>query len=199
MAAITPVYELQMRDSAGEAAARVESGGLAFGREPLEGFPRMASAEYKRRFRLVKYNSKWAVTMAKVGIRRAVAQAPFPRWEFVEFRGPHGGESRGVVDLIAIRKDHGQPPVGTKRGDALQIILIQVKGGDAAKPTAEDGKRLRVVARRHGACKAILATWKKGKAARFFSLRPKVSTGMRDWIEVDRSECDFRVNHGAPH
>src|SRR5271167_3026913 len=108
----------------------------------------MASTEYKRRFRLVKYNSRWAVIMAKVGIRRAVAQAPWPRWQLVNFCGPHGGESRGVVDLIAIRKDHRQPPVGTKRGDALQVILIQVKGGYAAKPTAEDGKRLRIVARR---------------------------------------------------
>jgi hypothetical protein len=53
------------------------------------------------------------------------------------------GESRDVVDLVAIRKDHGRPIAGTKRGDALQIILIQVKGGSAAMPTIEDGKRLR--------------------------------------------------------
>jgi hypothetical protein len=48
---------------------------------------------------------------------------------------PNGGqESRGVVDLIAVRKDHSEPRPGTKRVDALQIILIQVKGGSTAKP-----------------------------------------------------------------
>jgi hypothetical protein len=45
------------------------------------------------------------------------------------------------VDLLAVRKDHGKPIAETKRGDALQIILIQVKGGSAAMPTTEDGKR----------------------------------------------------------
>ena len=95
------------------------------------------AAEYKRRFEIVEYTKKWAPIETKVGIRRAVAGASWPRWHFVSFNGPHGGESRGVVDLIAIRKDHGPPCAGTKRGDALQIILIQVKGGYAAKPTAE--------------------------------------------------------------
>jgi hypothetical protein len=31
------------------------------------------------------------------------------------------------VDLIAIRKDHSAPPLGTKRGDLFQIIQIQTK------------------------------------------------------------------------
>jgi hypothetical protein len=52
----------------------------------------------------------------------------------------------------------------------LQIILIQVKGGGAAKPTADDARRLRIIARRHTACGILLAAWKKGSAARFFSL-----------------------------
>jgi hypothetical protein len=102
-------------------------------------------AEFKRRFRLAAYTEKWAVTMSKVRIRRAVANAPFPRWHLLTFSGPDGGESRGVVDLIAIRKDHSQPPSGAKRGDLFQIILIQIKGGNAAKPTKEDGRRLRIV------------------------------------------------------
>jgi hypothetical protein len=128
-------------------------------------------AEFKRRFQLAAYTEKWAVTMTKVCIRQAVAAAPFPRWHLLTFAGRGGGESRGVVDMIAIRKDHGDPYPGTKRGDLFQIILIQVKGGFAAKPTAEDGKRLKIVARRHGACGILLATWKKGAAARFFVLR----------------------------
>jgi hypothetical protein len=139
------------------------------------------SAEFRRRFKLAAYTERWAVTMAKVRIRQAVSRAPFPRWHLLTFSGPDGGESRGVVDMIAIRKDHSTPRIGLKRGDTFQIILIQVKGGYAAKPTAEDGKRLRIVARRHGACGVLLATWKKGTAARFFSLGRRSPD---EWAEV---------------
>lgn len=119
--------------------------------------------------------------MTQVAIRRAIADKPYPRWHFVKFDGNSGGESTGVVDLIAVRKDHAEPMTGTKRGDALQIILIQVKGGSAAKPTAEDAARLRIVARRHGACGVLLATWTKGSAARFFSLHKRLP----EWSEVE--------------
>jgi hypothetical protein len=141
-------------------------------------------ADYRKRFAIAAYTEKWAVTMTKVRIRQAVAPMPFPRWHFVVFRGPDGGESRGVVDLIAIRKDHRSPRNGLKRGDTFQIVLIQIKGGYAAVPTAEDGKRLRAVARRHHAEKVLLAAWKRGSAARFFSLRPKPVEGKKDWVPV---------------
>ena len=65
--------------------------------------------------------ARWAVTMAKVRIRRVVSRT---RWQLVTFYGKSGGESVGVVDLLAIRKDHRQPVGGIRRGDALQIILI---------------------------------------------------------------------------
>jgi len=139
------------------------------------------SDEYKRRFNLVPVTAKWAVTMTQVAIRQATADKPYPRWHFVKFDGKSGGESRGVVDLVAIRKDHSEPRAGTKRGDALQIILIQVKGGSAAKPTAEDAARLRIVGRHHGTCGILLATWKKGKVARFYSLHGRLP----EWREVD--------------
>ena len=92
--------------------------------------------------------------------------------------------------MIAIRKDHSTPRAGLKRGDSFQIILIQVKGGFAAKPTVEDGKRLRIVARQHGACAVLLASWKKGKAARFYSLRGKPANGI-DWAEVKDLDTIF--------
>jgi hypothetical protein len=148
--------------------------------------------DYANRFKVAAYTEKWAATMAKVCIRQAVAKAPWPRWHFVSFSGPDGGESRGVVDMIAIRKDHGRPSSGIKRGDTFQIVLIQVKGGSAARPTAEDGKRLRIVARRHGARGVLLATWKKGRAVRFFSLRHKSRHRLGDWIEVDDLTAIFR-------
>jgi hypothetical protein len=118
--------------------------------------------------------------MTKARIRQAVTKTPFPHWHLMTFAGEEGGESRGVVDLIAIRKDHGAPSEGLKRGDSFQIVLIQVKGGSAAKPTAADRERLRIVADQHGAQRVLLATWKKGKAAQFFAMRPD-SAG---WAEV---------------
>src|SRR5205807_7189874 len=112
--------------------------------------------------------ARWAVTMTKVRIRRVLSRT---RWQLVTFSGKSGGESVGVVDLVALRKDHGKPIARTKRGDNFQIILIQVKGGGAAMPTAEDAKRLRAVARRHRARNVLQASWKKGTAARFVRLR----------------------------
>ena len=137
--------------------------------------------EYVRRFGIAARTAKGAVTMAQVAIRHAIKDNPWPHWHLLSFTGEHGRESRGVVDLIAIRKDHSEPIAGTKRGDTLQIILIQVKGGSAAKPTADDAARLRIVSKRHGACGVVLATWKKGKAARFFSLHKRLP----GWREVD--------------
>lgn len=110
--------------------------------------------------------------MAKVCIRQAAFKKSWPRWHLIDFYGAHGRESRGVVDLIAIRKDHSDENArsGLKRGDALQIILIQVKGGDAADPTEDDAKRLRIVKRRHKACAVLLGSWKRGSAVQFYSL-----------------------------
>ena len=142
----------------------------------------VTGADYKRRFKIAAYTARWAVIMTKARIRQAVAHAPFPRWHLLTFVGPDGRESRGVVDLIAIRKDHNTPRSGLKRGDAFQVILVQVKGGYAAKPTAEDAMRLRMVARRHGACEVLLAAWVKGSAARFYSLRKR--PGEPTWIEI---------------
>ena len=150
------------------------------------------SAEFERRFKVAAYTEKWAVTMTKVRIRHAVTSAPFPRWHLLTFAGPEGGESRGVVDMLAIRKEHRDPPSGAKRGDLFQVILIQVKGGYRAKPTVEDGMRLRIVAKRHGACAVLLATWKKGKAARFFSLKRNAGKVVREWTEVEDLNAIFR-------
>jgi hypothetical protein len=113
------------------------------------------SVNWKNAQKKAALTARWAVTMAKVRIRRVASRT---RWQLVTFYGKSGGESVGVVDLLAIRKDHGKPVGGIRRGDALQIILIQVKGGTAAKPTLEDATRLRIVAKRHCACHVLLAT-----------------------------------------
>ena len=98
----------------------------------------------------------------------------------------------GVVDLLAVRKDHGKPIAGTKRGDALQIILIQVKGGGAAMPTAEDGRRMRAVAKRLHARHILLAAWKKGSAAQFFRYSPRAAKGARVWTEMSDLDAVFK-------
>jgi hypothetical protein len=128
--------------------------------------------------------------MTKVCIRQAIAKTPWPRWHFVNFNGPNGRESRGVVDMIAIRKNHGTPCPGTKRGDTLQIILIQIKGGGAARPTPEDRDRLRIVARRHGASKVLFALWKKGYSVKFFVLSLHAKS-KQDWTEVNDLSAAF--------
>ena len=134
--------------------------------------------------------ARWAVTMAKVRIRRVASRT---RWQLVTFYGKSGAESVGVVDMLAIRKDHSAPRGAMRRGDALQIILIQVKGGTAATPTWEDATRLRAVAKRHGARDVLLATWKKGMEARFFRLRKTSATDWTDpWIPVTNLDSIFR-------
>ena len=48
---------------------------------------------------------KMANTLAK-----ALAKRSSKRWQFVDFLGPKGRESAGVVDILAIRKNSAKPP-----------------------------------------------------------------------------------------
>jgi hypothetical protein len=137
--------------------------------------------DWKRAQQKSVITARWAVTMTKVRIRQVLSRT---RWQLVTFSGKAGGESVGIVDLLAIRKDHRKPANGTKRGDMLQIVLIQVKGGSAAMPTEEDGRRLQVVARRVHAQHVLLATWKRGSAVIFFSHNPRATVAARRWAEV---------------
>ena len=75
--------------------------------------------------------AKWAKVMTKWLV--TYSRKTGSRWEFADLVGPKKGESRGVVDLVAIRKAHRDPPVGLKRGDLFEIVLIQVKGGGAPR------------------------------------------------------------------
>lgn len=70
---------------------------------------------------------RWAET-----IFRALSSRIANRWKFVSIRGANKAEWRGVVDLIAIRKNTKQPTGDLlKRGDLFDIVLIQIKGGSA--------------------------------------------------------------------
>lgn len=110
--------------------------------------------------RKAQHTAKWARTMTKWLITK-YGDAKV-RWRFVEFGGQTGSESYGIVDIMAIRKNHKAPAGELKRGDLLDIILIQTKGGAARRPSDDDIRRLQAVAKYHRAKAVVLVEWKKG-------------------------------------
>lgn len=104
--------------------------------------------------------AKWARTMTKWLV--TYSRQTGAKWNLVDFGGKTKSEARGIVDLMAIRKDHRGDHPGLKRGDLFEIVLIQTKGGAAARPTVEDIVRLSRVAEHHRAKAVILAEWHKG-------------------------------------
>src|SRR6187401_2340454 len=78
---------------------------------------------------------------------RALSNRIANRWRFVSFRGLSGGEWCSIVDVIAIRKNTARSNHAImKSGDLLEIILVQMKGGSARRPSAADRSRLKAVA-----------------------------------------------------
>ena len=118
--------------------------------------------------RKAQHTAKWARTMTKWLItfsRRAGA-----RWAVVDLGGKTKAESRGIVDLLAVRKDHGNEGRGLKRGDLFEFVLIQTKGGSAPNPTPQDIARLARVAEHHRAKAIVLAVWRRGATLDLFRL-----------------------------
>ena len=104
-------------------------------------------------------------------LAKALATRYPKRWRFVDFLGPKGRESAGVVDIVAIRKDGRVPAIeGLKRLDLFDIVLIQVKGGSAPRPSADDIKRLKVISDRYHAKAIVLFEWQAKKKAGFHKL-----------------------------
>jgi hypothetical protein len=104
-------------------------------------------------------------------IFRALSSRVADRWRFVSFRGANKSEWRGVVDLVAIRKNSKKPSNGIlKRGDLFDIVLIQIKGGSARGPTENDCRRLREVKRLYRAKDVVQFQWKRGESSKFFVL-----------------------------
>ncbi len=108
-----------------------------------------------------KIMTKWLITYSSKGGRK---------WQFVSFEGANGWESRGIVDFIAIRRDHKYNEKPLKIGDLFEIILIQAKGGSASKPSKDEILRLAKVGKHYQAKHIILAEWQKGKAPILYSL-----------------------------
>ena len=113
-----------------------------------------------------RYSAKWATTMTKWLATRQ--QQGGPKWNLVSFCGPKGGESRGIVNVIAIRKDHKRiVETPLKRGDLFDIVLIQIKGGNAPKPSSLDIERLKHVGSLYHASVIVLSSHKKGAQPTF--------------------------------
>jgi len=140
--------------------------------------------------------AKWATTMTRwrIGFEvggRAVGKTGVKRprrWQLVGFPGPGGRESSGIVDLIAIRKNHATPNGSFKRGDLFEIILIQIKGGGARHPTVEDIQRLHAVAKYYHAQDVVLAEWVKATRLQFYRLRKNHRIPRSAWEKVDPGE-----------
>jgi hypothetical protein len=129
--------------------------------------------------------ARWATTMTKVRIRKTIAKT---RWQLVTFLGKRKGESVGIVDMLAIRKNHVSPTNGLKRGELFQIVLIQIKGGGAAFPSLADIERLRKVSREYRAKTVLLAHWHRGRQAEFYRLKrlaPADGKAASHWEAID--------------
>jgi hypothetical protein len=113
--------------------------------------------------------TRWAIRFSTTGKRSGTAAVK--RWQFVAFAGPFGGESRGIVDLVAIRRDHRENEAPFLLGDLFEIVFVQIKGGSAAWPTVNDVLRLKAVQRRYRAKAVVLASWRKGAEPTFYVLK----------------------------
>lgn len=124
--------------------------------------------------------SRWAKTMTKWLITRNHKNGA--KWHVLNFVGSNNSESRGIVDLLAIRKDHRTNSSKLKRGDLFEVILIQVKGGCAPFPTEEDIDRLKKVSNHHRAKAIVLSEWKPKKKLQLHVLK------RNRWIEIKPNE-----------
>ena len=95
----------------------------------------MMNTSVKPAHELARRTAQWAHIMTKWLVTYSHRQGA--TWNIAAFNGKGGCEARGIVDLIAIRKDHGSIKAGLKRGDLFELVLIQTKGGSAPRPTRQ--------------------------------------------------------------
>lgn len=133
--------------------------------------------------------AKWAETMATWHITYSgrpgalgTKKARTVKWQLISFLGPNGHDARGIVDMMAIRKDHKTEGTRVKRGDRFEIVLIQIKGGGARRPTKEDVTRLRRIHRRYRAKASVWVHWKRKQSIVWHRLRPSARA---PWAKVD--------------
>jgi hypothetical protein len=133
----------------------------------IQAMTEKLAAEVLSPGRKASETARWARIMTKWLITHSGKASV--KWRLVEFGGITGSESRGIVDMLAIRKNHKEIK-GVKRGDLFDIVLIQVKGGSAQRPSESDVERLRVVANYYHAKDIVLAAWKIKKELNLYRL-----------------------------
>ncbi|GEM_PF-1646818 len=127
----------------------------------LDALPETASQKAHKTAKWARIMTKWLIThSSRDGVK----------WQVLSFNGKGGKESKGIVDMIAIRKNHRPSQAEVPVGDLFEIILIQVKGGAAPFPSASDIQRLEAVKTFHNADKVVLTEWKKGEALNCYVL-----------------------------
>jgi hypothetical protein len=130
--------------------------------------------------------TKWHIGFVTNGKRVGSTKVKATRrWQLVGFPGKEGRESAGIVDLLAIRKNHQKLKLPFKRGDLFEIILIQIKGGGAKRPDKSEIRRLHSVAKFYHARDVVLAEWNKGSQLRFRWLVNPRAEPDKAWGEVD--------------
>ncbi len=130
--------------------------------------------------------TKWRIGFETGGKRLGSATVKATRrWQLVSFPGPAGRESAGIVDLMAIRKNHAKASDKFKRGDLFEILLIQIKGGGARRPKTDDIKRLRAVAKQYNARDVVLAEWMKESHLKFYKLGKNHRDLKHAWEQID--------------
>ncbi len=154
--------------------------------EALEQLVELEGAE-----ELTKWQIAARTAIKTAGVATALAKAHLiresrkhgGRWQWVDFPGPKGRESAGIVDILAIRKRwdvSGMPKDEVlKHLDVFDIMLIQVKGGRAKMPSAADISRMERVADLYRIDKVLLYQWNDQK---------KTETGYR---VLDRESHEF--------
>ena len=122
---------------------------------------------------------RWAITMTRVLIKRSAERRA---WRVLDFHSGTGYESAGIVDLVLARRDFSP----RSRGDLLEFVLVQVKGGSAAWPTLEEIARLRRAATHHRACAVVLSVWTKGSMPTLYVPCTRAPKTRRDaWVRID--------------
>ena len=104
--------------------------------------------------------ASWARTMTKVIISRNNKKPPF--WHVINFLGEGRQESKGIIDLLAIRKDHRKDG-SLPQGEPVDPDLIFGKPKVKAKVGAKD--QLTVSTKASGATKAANNRSAAAKAA----------------------------------
>ena len=145
----------------------------------MENFELSPGKKALKTGRWAKIMTKWLITYS--------AKKSGKKWHFVSFEGANGGESKGIVDFLAIRRDHKTGRDSIKSGDYFELIIIQAKGGSSPMPNDNDILRLSKVGEYYHAKRIILSSWQKGKLPVFYSLigKPPVTS----WAKIEPIEA----------